>query len=189
MSTSDTPVLDTEALTGEYTFDPVHTTFGFTARHAMVARVRGQFSQFEGSAHLDFADSSQSRVHVEITAASIDTGNADRDAHLKSNDFFAMDEYPTITFASTIIEALDESHYRISGDLTIRGVSNDVTFDVEYTGAVIDPWGNTRVGFTGSLTVNRKDWGVNWNMALGAGGVMVSENVTLEFDVAAIKTT
>ena len=188
MSTADTPALDIETLTGEYTFDPVHTTFGFAARHAMVARVRGEFTQFEGSVHLDFADSSQSRVRVEIAAASIDTGNTDRDAHLRSNDFFAMDDYPTITFDSTIIEALDDSNYRVSGDLTIRGVTNKVTFDAEYTGAVIDPWENTRVGFSGSFTVNRKDWGVNWNMALGAGGVMVSENVTLEFDIAAIKS-
>jgi polyisoprenoid-binding protein YceI len=187
MSTPETPVLDRRTLSGDYTFDPVHTSFGFAARHAMVARVRGGFSEFEGSAHLDFADSSQTRVHVQISAASIDTGNADRDAHLRSNDFFAMDEHPTITFDSTIVEALDDSHYRISGELTIRGITNTVTFDSEYTGAVIDPWGNTRVGFTGTTTINRKDWGVSWNMALEAGGMMVSENITLEFDIAATK--
>jgi polyisoprenoid-binding protein YceI len=189
MSTADMPVLGTEELSGDYAFDPVHTTFGFAARHAMVARVRGEFTQFEGSAHLDFADSNQSRVGVEIAAASIDTGNADRDAHLRSNDFFAMDDHPTITFDSTIIEALDDRHYRVSGDLTIRGATNAVTFDAEYTGGVVDPWGNTRVGFTGSFTIDRKDWGVKWNMALAAGGVMVSENVTIEFDVSAIKTS
>jgi polyisoprenoid-binding protein YceI len=188
MSTASDIGLDPKTLTGDYTFDVAHTTFGFTARHAMVTKVRGTFGDFEGSAHLDFADPSKSSVRVTIKAASINTGNADRDTHLRSNDFFAMDEYPEITFASKTIEALDQEHYRVNGDLTIRGTTNPITFESEYTGAVLDPWGNTRVGFAGSLTVNRKDWGVNWNAALDAGGVVVSEKVVLEFDISAIKT-
>lgn len=121
MSAPETTNLDSQALTGDYSFDVAHSTFGFTARHAMVARVRGTFSEFEGSAHLDFSDPSKSSIRVEIQAASIHTGNSDRDAHLRSNDFFAMDEHPTITFVSTAVEAVDDSTYRVTGDLTIRG--------------------------------------------------------------------
>ena len=189
MSTTETTISDPTVLTGEYAFDPAHTTFGFVARHAMVTKVRGTFAEFEGSAHLDFADPSKSTVTVTIKAASINTGHPDRDAHLRSNDFFAMDEHPEITFNSTAIEPVDDDTYRVTGELTIRGVSKSVTFDAERTGPVIDPWGNTRVGFSGSLTVSRKDWGVSWNMALEAGGVVVSEKVTLEFDVSATKST
>lgn len=188
MSTTATST-DPTTLTGDYSFDPAHTTFAFVARHAMVTKVRGKFAEFEGSAHLDFSQPENSTVTVSIKAASINTGNADRDAHLRSNDFFAMDEYPEITFKSTAIAAADPDTYRVTGDLTIRGVTKPVSFDAERTGPVTDPWGNTRVGFSGSLTVNRKDWGVNWNMALEAGGVVVSENVTLEFDISATKNT
>jgi polyisoprenoid-binding protein YceI len=188
MSTT-TANTDPATLTGDYTFDPAHTTFGFVARHAMVTKVRGTFAEFEGSAHLDFSQPENSTVSVSIKATSIDTGNADRDAHLRSNDFFAMDDHPEITFTSTAIETADPDTYRVTGDLTIRGVTKSIRFDAERTGPVTDPWGNTRVGFSGSLTVNRKDWGVNWNMALEAGGVVVSENVTLEFDISATKSS
>ena len=187
MSTTDTAVSGSQTLTGDYVFDAAHTTFGFSARHAMVTKVRGTFHEFQGSAHLDFEDAAKSSVVVTLKAASIDTGNGDRDTHLRSNDFFAMDEYPEITFRSTRIEAVDNDTFRVTGDLAIRGVSKSVTFDAERTGPVTDPWGKTRVGFAGSFTVNRKDWGVNWNMALEAGGVVVSEKVTLEFDVSATK--
>lgn len=187
MSATNATLTDPTALTGDYVFDPAHSTFGFVARHAMVTKVRGTFGEFEGSAHLDFTDASKSTVLVKIKATSIDTGHPDRDAHLRSNDFFAMDEYPDIAFTSTSIEAQGDDTYRVTGDLTIRGVSKSITFEAERDGPVIDPWGNTRVGFSGSVTVNRKDWGVSWNMALEAGGVVVSENVTLEFDVSATK--
>jgi polyisoprenoid-binding protein YceI len=188
MSTADATTFDPATLTGDYVFDVAHTTFGFVARHAMVTKVRGTFSEFEGSAHLDFTDQAKSSVTVKIKAASIDTGNADRDAHLRSNDFFDMDVYPEITFQSTAVEAVSGDTYRPTGDLTIKDVTKSITFDAELTGPVTDPWGNTRVGFSGSLTVNRKDWGVSWNMALEAGGVVVSEKVTLEFDISATKT-
>jgi polyisoprenoid-binding protein YceI len=188
MSTTESTALDPKALTGDYAIDAAHTSFGFVARHAMVTKVRGTFAEFEGTAHLDFEDPSRSSVHVEIKATSISTGNTDRDNHLRSNDFFAMDEYPTITFDTTAVERRDDDTVHITGDLTVRGVTKQIDFDAEFTGAVVDPWGNTRVGFTGSLSINRKDWGVNWNMALEAGGVVVSEKVTLEFDIAAVKT-
>jgi polyisoprenoid-binding protein YceI len=151
--------------------------------------VRGHFGEFEGTAHLDFADASKSTVSVTIKAASIDTGHPDRDAHLRGNDFFAMDEFAEITFKSTSVAAAGNDSYEVTGDLTIRGVTKPVTFEAERSGPVTDPWGNTRVGFEGSLQVNRKDWGVNWNMALEAGGVVVSEKVTLEFDVSLSKNS
>jgi polyisoprenoid-binding protein YceI len=187
MSTADATAFDPAALTGDYTFDTAHSTFGFVARHLMVTKVRGTFGEFEGSAHLDFTDPTKSSVTVKIKAASIDTGNADRDTHLRSNDFFDMEEHPEITFQSTAVQTVSGNTYRVTGDLTIRGITKPITFETELAGPVVDPWGNTRVGLSGSLTVNRKDWGVSWNMALEAGGVAVSENVTLEFDISATK--
>jgi len=175
-------------LTGTYTIDPTHSRIGFVARHAMVTKVRGSFNEFDGSGYFDAENPANSRVELTIQAASIDTRNADRDGHLKSNDFFDMETYPQITFASAAVEQLDAENYRVTGDLTIKGVTKPVTVDFEYTGTAVDPYGNTRVGFEGKTTVNRKDWGVNWNAALEAGGVLVSEKVTLEFEVSAIRT-
>lgn len=179
----------TENLTGEYALDASHSRIGFVARHAMVTKVRGSFNDFTGTGYFDAGDPSQSRLEVDIKAASIDTRNADRDAHLRGNDFFDMETYPQIRFVSTAIEPLEESAYRVTGDLTMKGVTKPVTIDFEYTGSAVDPFGNTRVGLEGSVTVNRKDWGVNWNAPLEAGGVLVSEKVVLEFEVSAIKTT
>jgi polyisoprenoid-binding protein YceI len=186
-SVTTTPV--TQDLTGEYTVDVAHSRIGFVARHAMVTKVRGSFNEFEGGGYFDAADPSRSKLQVTIKAASIDTRNADRDAHLRSNDFFDMDNYPEIGFVSTSVEALDDSTYRVTGDLTIKGVTRSVTIDFETTGTAIDPWGNQRLGLEGKATVNRKDWGVSFNAPLEAGGVLVSEKVSLEFDVSAIKNT
>ena len=180
---------DIDELTGDYTIDPIHSSIGFTARHAMVTKVRGTFDDFDGRLHLDATDPSKSSAKVTIKAASIDTRNADRDAHLRSNDFFAMDEYPEITFESTSVESADDTTFRVSGDLTIRGVTRPVTFDLEYNGSATDPIGNKRVGLEGSVQVNRKDWGITWNAPLELGGVIVSDKVTLEFDISAIKNT
>ncbi len=177
----------TTALTGNYNLDAAHTRIGFSARHAMVTKVRGAFNEFDGSGYLDEANPANSHVELTIKAASIDTRNPDRDAHLRSNDFLAMDEYPEITFRSTAVRKLDGDRYAVSGDLTIRGTTKPVTVDFEFSGAVVDPWGNLRLGFEGSTTINRKDWGVNWNAALEAGGLLVSEKVTLEFEIAAVK--
>lgn len=177
----------TSPLTGTYTIDPTHSRIGFVARHAMVTKVRGSFNEFEGSAYVDAENPSASKVAVTITTASIDTRNADRDAHLRSNDFFDMGTYPEISFVSTDVGAIDEG-YRVTGDLTIKGVVKPVAVDFEYTGTAVDPYGNTRVGFEGTTTVNRKDWGVSWNTALETGGVLVGEKIVLEFDVSAIRT-
>jgi len=184
MSTATVPT----SLTGTYVIDPTHSRIGFVARHAMVTKVRGSFNEFEGSGYFDAEDPTKSRATLSITASSIDTRNADRDAHLRSNDFFDMETYPTITFTSTAVDAIDAENYRVTGDLTIKGTTKPVTIDFEYTGTAVDPYGNTRLGFDGRATVNRKDWGVNWNAALEAGGVLVSEKVTLEFEVSAIRT-
>jgi polyisoprenoid-binding protein YceI len=184
MSTITVP----SALTGTYAIDPTHSRIGFSARHAMVTKVRGSFNEFEGTGHFDADNAGLSRLELTIKTASIDTRNADRDAHLRGNDFFDMERYPEIRFASTSVEQVDPANYRVTGDLTIKGVTRSVTLDLEYTGSSVDPFQNQRIGFEGKATVNRKDWGVNWNAALEAGGVLVSEKVTLEFEVSAIRT-
>ena len=186
--TTFTPATTLADLSGTYTLDAAHTRIGFVARHAMVTKVRGQFNDFEGSGVIDAADFTRSTVTVTIQAASIDTRNEQRDAHLRSNDFLAMDEYPHITFTSTGIQQNGPTSVELTGDLTIRGVTNTVTIPFEFEGAATDPYGNLRVGFEGSVVINRKDYGVTWNVALETGGVLVSDKVTLEFEVSAIKT-
>ncbi len=184
---SSTTATDLSALTGTYTIDPSHSRIGFVARHAMVTKVRGSFNEFTGSFRADGDDPSNSSAELSIQAASIDTRNEDRDGHLRSNDFFAMEEHPELRFVSTAIERVTETEFRVTGDLTIRGTTQPVTLDLEFTGSAVDPWGDTRVGFEGSTEVNRKDWGLHWNAALDAGGVLVSEKVTLEFEISATK--
>jgi polyisoprenoid-binding protein YceI len=186
--TTFTPTTTLADLSGTYTLDPAHTRIGFVARHAMVTKVRGQFNDFEGSGVVDASDFTKSTVTVTIQAASIDTRNEQRDAHLRSNDFLAMEEYPQITFTSTGIKQTGPTDVELTGDLTIRGVTNTVTIPFEFEGAATDPYGNLRVGFEGSVVINRKDYGVTWNVALETGGVLVSDKVTLEFEVSAIKT-
>jgi polyisoprenoid-binding protein YceI len=153
----------------------------------MVTKVRGSFNEFEGTAYLDAEDPSKSSGSLTIQVKSVDTRNADRDGHLRNNDFFDADNHPVITFASTAVEAVDAETFRVTGDLTIKGITKPVSVDFEYTGAAVDPFGNQRVGLEGKTTVNRKDWGVNWNAALEAGGVLVSEKVTLEFEISAVR--
>jgi polyisoprenoid-binding protein YceI len=185
MSTASAPALTD--LTGTWTLDPAHTRIGFVARHAMVTKVRGSFNEFEGTAAFDGANPANSHAEVTIKAASIDTRNAQRDEHLRSNDFLAMQEHPEITFISTGVRQVDETTFELTGDLTIRGVTKSVTIPFTFEGAAKDPFGNLRAGFEGSVAINRKDWGVNWNAALEGGGVLVSDKVTLEFEVSAIK--
>ena len=174
-------------LTGNYTIDPAHSHIGFTARHAMVTKVRGSFKDYEGEGYFDSENPTNSTLELTIKAASIDTGNADRDNHLRGNDFFDMENHPEIRFASTKVEALADDKYRVTGDLTIKGVTKPVSVDFDHTGSAVDPFGNRRIGLEGRATINRKDWGVNWNAALEAGGVLVSEKVALEFEVSAIQ--
>ena len=179
--------LSTDILSGDYTIDAAHTRIGFVARHAMVTKVRGQFTSFEGKAHVDFDDPTASTAEVDIDVSSIDTHNEQRDGHLRTNDFFDVPNHPRITFSSTSVEVVDDQTYRVTGDLTIKGTTKPVSIDFEYTGAAKDPFGNIRLGFEGSLGINRKDWGVEWNAPLETGGVLVSDKVTLEFDVSAVQ--
>jgi polyisoprenoid-binding protein YceI len=178
---------DLSELTGTYTIDAAHSRIGFVARHAMVSKVRGGFNDFAGTFKADGDNPTNSSAQLVIQAASIDTRNAERDAHLRSNDFFAMDTYPEIRFESTEVAQVSATEFKVTGDLTLRGITKPVTIDLEYTGSAVDPYGNTRLGFEGATVVNRKDWGVNWNAALEAGGVLVSEKVTLEFEISATK--
>jgi polyisoprenoid-binding protein YceI len=184
--TFDAPTAAVEDITGDYTIDPTHTRLGFSARHAMVTTVRGQFTDFAGTAHIDSANPAASRVELAIQTASIDTGVADRDGHLRSADFFDADNNKEITFVSTKVER-DGADWAITGDLTIKGVSKPVTIEFEQTGSARDPFGNLRVGFEGVASINRKDWDLTWNAALETGGVLVSEKIKLEFDVSAIQ--
>jgi len=174
-------------LTGDYTLDPVHTRIGFVARHAMVTKVRGSFNEFEGSVHLDAANPSASTAELTIQVASVDTRNSQRDDHLRTNDFFDAPNFPLITFKSTSVEQLNAENYRLTGDLTIKDVTKSVTVNWEFTGLATDPWGIQRAGFEGTTTLNRSDYGVSFNAALEAGGVLVSDKVTLEFDISAVK--
>jgi polyisoprenoid-binding protein YceI len=181
------PAFTKSELTGDYTLDPTHTRIGFVARHAMVTKVRGAFNEFEGTAHLDGDNPSVSTAKVVIKGHSIDTRNEQRDGHLKSNDFLDLDTYPEITFVSTSAKQIDEDSFELTGDLTVRGVTNSVTVPFNFEGAAKDPFGNLRVGFDGSVTISRKDYGITWNAALETGGVLVSDKITLEFEISAIK--
>lgn len=172
-------------IAGDYVLDPSHSRIGFSARHAMVTKVRGSFEEFEGTAHVDTVDPAASSVTVTIAAASVTTGNEQRDGHLKTPDFFDVENHPSITFVSTKV-ARQGALWSITGDLTINGRSNPVTIDFEETGSAKDPYGNTRIGFEGATTIDRGDWGLAFNAALETGGVLVSEKVTLEFDISAI---
>ena len=176
------------SLSGTYALDPTHTRIGFVARHAMVTKVRGSFNEFEGTVVLDGEDVARSSAQVSITAASIDTRQPQRDAHLRSNDFLSMDEFPVLTFTSTTARRTGEAEFELEGDLTIKGVTQRITIPFTYEGTAQDPFGNTRVGFEGSVVINRKDFGVTYNAALETGGVLVGEKVTLEFEVSAVKT-
>lgn len=183
-----TTALSLADLTGTWTIDPAHSRLGFVARHAMVTKVRGSFNDVEGTAVVDGSNLANSTVTVTIQAASIDTRNEQRDEHIRSNDFLALEEYPTITFVSTSVEETGDGELAITGDLTIKGTTKPVTIPFSFDGAAVDPFGNQRAGFEGSVEINRKDWGVNWNAALEAGGVLVSEKVTLEFEISVIKS-
>jgi polyisoprenoid-binding protein YceI len=176
-------------VTGDYTVDVAHTRIGIRARHAMVTTVRGSFTDFAGTAHLDVANPQASSVELRIKAATVDTGVADRDAHLRSADFLDVETYPELTFVSTGVEQLDEDSYRVTGDLTIKDVTRPVSVDFTLTGSARDPWGQLRVGFEGALVIRRSDWGLTWNTALDTGGVLVSDKIQIEFDVSAIRTS
>lgn len=165
--------------------DAAHTHVGFSVKHMMVSTVRGQFKQYSGTLNIDAADFTKSTFEGEVDVASIDTSNSQRDDHLRSGDFFDATNHPKIKFASSRIEAKGDNEYVVHGDLTIRGTTHPVAFEVEYQGSGKNPWGKTVTGFSAKGTVNRKDFGLGWNAVLETGGVLVGEKVKIEIDVEA----
>ncbi len=173
-------------LVGTWDIDPNHTTVEAVARYAMLTSVRGRFTGFNGA--ITVGESLEdSRVEVEIDASSIDTRNETRDGHLKSEDFLHVEQHPTITFRSTHIEQIGDRDYKVWGDLSMRGVTREVALDMSFEGIGPDPWGNTRAGVVATTRINRRDWGVNWNAMLEAGGVLVGDELKIELNVSAIK--
>ncbi len=170
---------------GVWNVDSSHSTIGFVARHLMVSKVRGSFGKFTGTVTVA-DDPLASKVEASAETASITTGDDTRDNHLKSADFFDVEKFPNITFVSKGIDR-DGGHFVLHTDLTIKGVTKPVDFELEFDGVSGDPWGGTRVGFSAEAEVNRKDWGLEWNMALETGGVLVSEKVKIVLEVEAVK--
>ncbi len=171
---------------GTWTVDAVHSNIGFVVRHLVVAKTRGRFGDFEGTITIA-EDPLQSKVEASIKTVSVDTGDEGRDNHLRTGDFFEAEKYPTMTFASTSITP-DGSDYKLAGDLTIKGVTKPVTFDLEFEGVVTDPWNNLKAGFTAEAEVNRKEWGLDYNAVLEAGGLMIGEKVKLTLEIEALKS-
>ncbi len=163
--------------------DPAHSQVTFNVKHMMVAKVHGAFNEFSGIVNLDDQDLSKSDVEFTIQAASLTTHNEGRDQHLKSPDFFDVAQFPTITFTSKQVEAAGKGRYAVTGDVTMKGVTRSETFDVEAEGPSKDPWGNHRWGFTITGTLDRKNYGLTWNVALETGGVMVSDTIKIELEV------
>ncbi|MGE9808410.1 MULTISPECIES: YceI family protein [unclassified Janibacter] len=174
-------------LNGTWELDPGHTRLGFSARHAMITSVRGSFNDVHGEFFVDVEDLSRSHASIVIKAASVDTRNQQRDDHLRSPDFFDVERFPAITFQSTSIEEIHEGAYIVTGDLTIRDITKQITVPLELAGVQVDAFGVTRAGFEGSRRVNRRDYGLEWNMPLDKGGVLVSEKIDLEFEISATK--
>ena len=177
-----------DALTpGTWTVDAGHSTIGFVVRHLVVAKVRGQFNDFAGTLTIA-EDRLQSTVEATVQATSIDTRDEGRDGHLRGADFFDVENHPTWTLVSTGLDRKgSDSEYVLHTDLTIKGVTKPVDFQLEFEGVATDPWGNTKAGFTAEAEINRKDWGLEWNVALEAGGVLVGEKVKIVLEIEALK--
>ena len=171
---------------GTWKIDPSHSEIQFFVRHMMIAKVRGRFREFEGTIHIGERPE-DSRVEVVIEAASIDTRDRTRDQHLRSADFLDVERYPELRFISTSVRAGDKDRWQVTGDLTVRGVTRPVVLDVEFDGAVVDPWGNLRAGLLATTEIDRENFDITWNQALEAGGILVGKGVRIEIDVEAIR--
>ena len=167
--------------------DPSHSSIGFSVRHLMIATVKGSFGTFESSFSGNEGDLKDATVSAKIDAASIDTSNDQRDGHLRSPDFFDVEKYPSITFAGKRIVGDAFGDFKLVGDLTIRGVTKEITLDASFEGRAKDPWGNSRLGYTAKGKINRSDFGLTWNQALEAGGVVVSEEVKISIEASFIR--
>ncbi len=171
----------------KWAIDPTHSEIGFKVKHMMFSNVSGKFDKFEASATSTGNDFENASFEFNADASSISTGNTDRDNHLKSADFFDAETFPEVKFVSTSMKKIADDNYELQGDLTIKGISKPVKLSVEFGGVAQDPWGNTKAGFTLTGKINRKEWGLNWNAALEAGGVLVSEEIRLVIDVQLVK--
>ncbi|MEU8513097.1 YceI family protein [Kitasatospora sp. NPDC048722] len=178
---------DLAHLTGDWTVDTTHSEVGFSVRHAMVTNVKGRFTDYDGKLHLDGTVPGNSSAELVIKVASIDTNQAQRDEHLRTGDFFAVDAHPEIRFRSTSAERLRGDSYRMTGDLTIKGTTRPIVLDLDYTGSATDAYGAERVGFEGTAVVDRTEFGLTYNAALETGGVLIGEKVKLSFDISAVK--
>jgi polyisoprenoid-binding protein YceI len=173
--------------TNIWNIDETHSGIHFSIRHMVVSKVRGRFAKYSGRIELDDQDITRSVVEATIDATSIDTGTAQRDQHLRSADFFDVERFPQLRFRSKRIDKVEDDRYRMLGDLTIRDITSGVSLDVEYGGRATDPQGNERAGFVARTTLDRKDFGLKWNQALEAGGVLVGDRVDIELEVEAVR--
>lgn len=170
-----------------WNIDHKHSNIEFTARHMMFTKVRGRFEEFDGTIAFDPANPTATTINVEIDAASLKTPDNDRDKHLRSADFLNVEKYPTLKFVSNRVEQKDENHGTLLGDLTIKGETREVSLDIEYYGLQKDPWGGTRAVFSANTTINRKDWGLTWNVALETGGFLVSDKLEINIEVQLVR--
>jgi polyisoprenoid-binding protein YceI len=170
----------------KWAVDPTHSSIDFSIRHMMIAKVKGAFKQFEASIEADPEDLTTADISFSVDAASIDTRNDDRDAHLRSADFFDVENHPKLTFKATKIERTGDGEYDVTGDLTIRGVTRSETFKATFEGAGKDPWGNHKAGFSAEGTIKRSDYGLTWNAALETGGVLVGDDVKIHIEIEAV---
>ena len=170
-----------------WTIDSAHTEVNFTVRHMMISNVRGQFQKLNGTVEFDETNPAGAKVNVQIETASVNTKEEKRDAHLKSPDFFDAEKYPYMTFKSKRVEVKDKTHSRLIGDLTIRDVTKEIALDVEYNGSAKSPWGTTSAGFSAKTTIKRKDWNLNWNVALETGGWLVGDDIHVNIELEIVK--
>jgi len=176
-----------QAATDTWTIDPVHSIAEFAVKHMMVSTVKGRFRSMEGTILIDEANPTASRVTASIDVASIDTAEPQRDAHLRSDDFFNAEKFPKITFRSTRVERVDDTHWKVIGDLTIRDITKEVVLDTEYEGQIRDAFGKQRAAFTAETNLNRKEFGLNWNGIIETGGVIVGDRVRVILNIAAVR--
>ncbi len=188
VKTAGTRIVDGREVppSGTWKIDPSHSEIQFFVRHMMIAKVRGRFREFEGTIHISERPE-DSRVEVVIEAASIDTRDRTRDEHLRSADFLDVERYPELRFASTSVRPGDKDRWQVTGDLTVRDVTRPVVLDVEYDGAMVDPWDNLRAGFLATTEIDRENFDITWNQALEAGGFLVGKGVRIEIDIEAIR--
>jgi polyisoprenoid-binding protein YceI len=177
----------TRTATSTWTIDPTHSVVEFAVKHLMVSTFKGHFRSLEGTVHLDEDNPANSSVTASVDVASIDTQTPDRDAHLRSDDFFNAERYPKMTFRSTRVEQADGTNWKVTGELTIRDVTKEVVLDTEFEGRIVDPWGNERIGFTAQAELSRKEFGVRWNAAIETGGVVVGDKVRISLNIEIVR--